>query len=247
MLQVGQCLKFDGSLRNYATLPTVDLRDLPGFSISFWIKYADDIKVVNSTVFDFQSEDESHRISFGKFGISKHASITITGNDASLVVLNGFDCCDWMHYTVVVRRLPQGNIEVFKDGETVETCRVATGQSSELGTCAGVQSYNYPNQVFTSNYMAKSHEGHPFTYFSGRIDAFGVFPWPLTSAQITQLRNNNVARKMPFPFKATCPVHATSTTGLPECACEAGTYYTVAANALDHEGTCEQVSTCIIS
>jgi hypothetical protein len=193
VLQVGQCLKFDGSKHNHAILPTLDFRDLVGFSVVFWLKYAGDNKAVNPMVFSLQSEDKSHTVSFGKWGSSTHASFQ-RENAASLVIPSGFSCCEWMHYTVIFRRLPQAEVVVFKNGVQVQICRVPPGQTFEQASCDLAQSYDYPSQALTSNYLARSHEAHP--YLSGRIDSFGVFPWPLSITQISAVYNANVPKKM---------------------------------------------------
>jgi hypothetical protein len=239
---VGQCLKFDGSLYNYATLPALDFSNLPGFSVAFWFRYAGDETAVNTTVLDFQSADEAHRISFGKWGATTHASIKITGNDDSILIPNGFSCCDWEHYTVVVTRLPQANVVVFRNGQIIASiCKVSPGQNFAAATCGNVISYNYPNAAFTSNYLARSSEMRP--YFTGRIDSLGIFPWSLTDAQVSELYIENTPKKMPFPFKAPCPVFASSIIEQSVCACEPGTYNT--AQASNIEGSCESVSTRI--
>jgi hypothetical protein len=193
MPQIGKCIKFDGSEMQYATLPSLTLGGLQAFSISFWFRYTDDMLADSPKIFDFRSANSANQIYFGKWGTSAHASLSVIvagrENGGVLVVPDGFDCCEWVHYSLVVT---SDKVQMYKNGEPAQICKKpAAAYEDTLPTnCTYEQEYNYPAAVFTSNYIARSHGDH--VYFSGRLDSFGIFPWALTLSQAQALSSSTL-------------------------------------------------------
>jgi hypothetical protein len=188
-MQVGKCAQFDASKSQYASFSSTNLADLNGASFSFWFKHTGSETAPTGKIFSMRSA-AGYEFSFGKADSNNFALFEIqaspTTSPQKIVVLSGFKTDEAVHYVVVFKRLPNPQVEVFKNGVAVEACLVTGPNFDNLACRLAVATDSYPNDVFTTNYVARSHASTP-QYYSGFIDSFSIFPWVLSSAQITAL------------------------------------------------------------
>jgi hypothetical protein len=194
--KVGKCVEFDGTNSQSVTLPSLQLgTELRGFTLSFWFMYTGDISTVSPALFDFKGSGPA-RIVFSKWKSTTHASFSINEGEV-IVIPDGFLCNVWAHYVIVVTAATPA-VKIYKNGVIAGTYKVTQEATSYTGTASVQQSYVYPNTnvQFMTNYIGKSNTAGTPPYFSGTVDTFGVFPWPVIPTQAVALFNEDTATEM---------------------------------------------------
>jgi hypothetical protein len=165
----------------WAKVPKFDTNSL-SLSISFWYKNQN-TNARWPLVFNFFNNIygfHTDYMAFGADSVTNNSTATFVAGDkrytpSSKQFASEWSAGTWKHYAWVLHRSDYGRMAdwgIYKDGVKVAELK---GEYPSLGTL--------DDNYFGINYLANNER----TYFEGKIDSFGIFPYALTQYQITSL------------------------------------------------------------
>jgi hypothetical protein len=191
-MQAGKCIQFDGSSSQYASFSSTDFTPaaITDISFSFWFKFTGSEIQATGKIFSMKSAD-NYDLSVGKTDEGNNLLVELFGPQGGttesirrIIVTAGFTANEAVNFVIVFKR-STNKIQVFRNGAAREAC---SGTSANNLVCVTEADFPFPSYVFTTNVFAKSQAG-TVNYYSGFIDSFGIFPWALSTNQITALNS----------------------------------------------------------